>query len=215
MHIQLRAHLTVIVTETLHRAVLIHHPVRIIEALHRVEPLQIRVAFSQAPGAVLQVIKVLPAALLPAALLSEAVLRASGVAALPDLLAASEVHLQVEDVNLKYMDANNKVIITKRIVFLHSSIDDLIYKIRHDIYRLAGTNIQRERIRISIPEFYQEILENRIRNDYKFFHFTTNLRTYFGCEVVSGYNNQICVFDKFARPGDMFLDPIEIKSNDK
>jgi hypothetical protein len=94
MPIRLRAHLTVIVTEILHRAVLIHHPAPIIEAPHRVEPLQIRAAFSQAPEAVLQVIKALPAALL-----SEAVLRASGAVVLPDLRAASEVHHQVEDVN--------------------------------------------------------------------------------------------------------------------
>jgi hypothetical protein len=112
------------------------------------------------------------------------------------------------------MDTNT-VVLTKRFVLLHSSIDDLIYKIRHDVYRLTSTNVQIERIKISIPEFYQEILLNRIRSDYNFFHFTTDLRTYFGCEVVSGYNNQICVFDRFARPGDIFLEPIEIKSDDK
>ena len=37
-----------------------------------------------------------------------------------------------------------------------------------------------------------------------------NFDTIYGIEIVNGYNNQICVFDEYAQPGDEFLEPILI-----
>ncbi|WP_312390841.1 hypothetical protein [Chryseobacterium sp.] len=102
----------------------------------------------------------------------------------------------------------------ERFVLLHSSVDDLVHKVRKDVHELAYRGVQRERIKISIPEFYQNFLIGRIRH-YNFFSSCPDLDSYFGCEVVSGYNNQICVFDKLAVPGDKLLLPIEIKSDNE
>ncbi len=89
----------------------------------------------------------------------------------------------------------------------------LFHEIRKDIFTLKKILKDEIRIKVSIPLFYRNALNYQIyqtSNINPFFMQIPNYNNIFGIEIVNGYNNQICVFDEYAQPGDEFLEPILI-----
>ncbi len=89
----------------------------------------------------------------------------------------------------------------------------LLYQIRRDIFLLKQSVRDEKRIKISVPSYYRVLFDN-----YNYIKMAGNIQsmqmpnfdTIYGIEIVNGYNNQICVFDEYAQPGDEFLEPILI-----
>ena len=80
------------------------------------------------------------------------------------------------------------------ISFINSQINEVHYK----------QNIPLAYIRVSIPFWFQQILDYYY-NENIGHSGTPNFRRIFNCEVVDGYNNQICVFNSRAFPEQEFL----------
>jgi hypothetical protein len=94
------------------------------------------------------------------------------------------------------------------------SIEDLVEKIRKDIYNLRVQGMVRDSdIKISMPIFFQEIIQYSIPAIYLYKRSMSELWGNF--EIVPGYNNQICVFNQKARPGDFSIEPFQINLNEK
>ncbi|TDX86195.1 hypothetical protein [Epilithonimonas xixisoli] len=90
------------------------------------------------------------------------------------------------------------------------NIDEIFKKLESDIMTLRTLRVPRERIKIAVPLFYYNVLLHYFEKIAP----TGNhsLKTIFGCDVVTGYNKQICVFDEKADPRfSIYLEPIEIK----
>lgn len=91
--------------------------------------------------------------------------------------------------------------------------DSLLQEIRSDIFLLKKTVRDENRIKVSIPNFYRILFD-----DYRYKDMVGNIlsmqmpnfTTIYGIEIVNGYNNQICIFDEYAKPEDEFLEPILI-----
>lgn len=89
----------------------------------------------------------------------------------------------------------------------------LLYQIRRDIFLIRKTVKDDNRIKVSIPHFYRAIFEHY---HYEYMKENPNFtqipvyETIYGIEIVNGYNNQICIFDEYAKPEDKFLEPILI-----
>ena len=89
----------------------------------------------------------------------------------------------------------------------------LLYQIRRDIFLLKQSVRDEKRIKISVPNYYRVLFDN-----YNYIKMAGNIQsmqmpnfdTIYGIEIVNGYNNQICVFDEYAKPEDEFLEPILI-----
>ena len=91
--------------------------------------------------------------------------------------------------------------------------DSLLYEIRRDIFSLKQTVKDEKRIKISIPSYYKILLDNYNYREMKanfLFMQMPKFETIYGIEIVNGQNNQICIFDEYAQPGDEFLEPILI-----
>lgn len=103
----------------------------------------------------------------------------------------------------------------KNIVISPSSLQEFINKVRSDIYDLlVQGRIEEKDVKISIPLFIQEILDQYIRLEY--WDRTKTLKVLLGNhEIVPGYNNQICVFNENAYPNDFFVEPFEIEFDEK
>lgn len=87
--------------------------------------------------------------------------------------------------------------------------------ISEDIHYLKHVNnIPDYRIKISIPNFILKMMEYYSKSD--LFYRDIRFTDCFGCEIVPGYNNQICVFDVEADFKNEFTQPIEFTiTNDK
>lgn len=96
----------------------------------------------------------------------------------------------------------------------YSTIDSLLEKIKSDIYRFKELGIYDERINISIPTFTKNILEKYLL-DNNLSRLMDSVDIFFGCNVVPGYNNQICVFDNMATPDSFAAEPIIVKFSKK
>lgn len=88
------------------------------------------------------------------------------------------------------------------------TVDQILVKVKYQIDILKYEfHIQEERIRVSIPHWFQNITKDYYKiNDLE----KSNLIKLFGSEIVLGYNNEIAVFDMMADPRDNFLEPIKI-----
>lgn len=101
------------------------------------------------------------------------------------------------------------------ITISHQSIQELIVKIRRDIHDLkVQGRVRNEDIKISIPVFHQVLLQEYLIP--RFYWDKKSLKDLWGnFEIVKGYNNQVCVFNERARPGDFFLEPIQLVFDEK
>lgn len=92
----------------------------------------------------------------------------------------------------------------------------LIEQIRNDVLLLKKEIGNTDRIKIAIPFFIKEIIIEYFRT-LTFYpaDFEDSYFGFYGVKIVPGYNNQICVFDEQAMPHHKFLEPIQIKFNDK
>lgn len=94
------------------------------------------------------------------------------------------------------------------------SFPNLIRLIETDVKIMKRTGIEWDNIKVSIPSYLISLINEHCRR-FGYYHANGKSIYFYGCEMISGYNNQICVFNKEARPDDEFLEPIEIKYNDK
>jgi len=96
----------------------------------------------------------------------------------------------------------------------YSTIDSLLQKIKSDIYKFKQLGIYDERINISIPTFTKNILEQYLLEN-NLSRLMDPVDIFFGCNVVPGYNNQICVFDNMATHNSFTTEPIIVKFSTK
>lgn len=87
-----------------------------------------------------------------------------------------------------------------------NSVENVIQQINQDI-KILQRRFAPNDIKISIPKFYQKLLEFYFR-DQRCWSGHFDFREHFGCEVVIGYNSQICVFGEDANPNGPFCKPI-------
>ena len=105
------------------------------------------------------------------------------------------------------LDKNNFTIETFNLSL--ASFQDFIKKIRKSVHDLVVQGrVKEKNIKISIPIFIQNILEEFIRCEYQYGNSLKKILG--GYEILPGYNNQICVFHIEAYPWDFFIPPFII-----
>ena len=77
--------------------------------------------------------------------------------------------------------------------FIRTKVNELNYNER----------IRLKDIRISIPFWFQRMLDLYYEQEYKYDE-VPKWERLFNCEVIEGYNNQICIFNSKALPEDEF-----------
>lgn len=92
-----------------------------------------------------------------------------------------------------------------------SNIEELIDIINHDVISFQNNNVSFQNIIVSIPEYVKIFFEDffsTLNND----TFEENIDLVFhGAKYTQGYNDQIYVFNKNAKPDDSFkAQPIQI-----
>ena len=92
----------------------------------------------------------------------------------------------------------------------NDKIISLIIKIRENIYKLNDRGIKNSNIKVSIPKYFQDFLIGNSHFNNYFLVYNGNLQI-FDCDIIDGYNNQICVFFDRAISSSDFLEIILIK----
>ena len=83
-----------------------------------------------------------------------------------------------------------------------ANIIDFIRKKVHELN--CDKLVHLKDIRISIPFWFQRMLDLYYEQEYKY-DGVPKWERLFNCEVIEGYNNQICIFNSKASPEEEFL----------
>ena len=105
---------------------------------------------------------------------------------------------------------NKYINIEKKYIVTYDVIDEIICLIRADIHKMRyEMNVLECNIRVSLPYFIKQLIRRKIETEY--LYITGEIfKQFFGVEIVSGYNNQICVFDEIADFNSPMLKPINL-----
>lgn len=105
------------------------------------------------------------------------------------------------------LDQNNLTVETFTLSL--ASFQDFIKKIRKSVYDLeVQGRVKEKNIKISIPIFIQNVLEEFIRYEYQYGQSLKKVLG--GFDILPGYNNQVCIFNSEAYPEDFFIPPFII-----